>query len=62
MRIVLKALLRGSNRFYPKLFITIKLHLIVRDSLEVKNISGILVSIDFEKAYDSVAHDFLFKV
>ena len=33
-----------------------------RDSLEVKNISGFLVSIDFEKAYDSVAHDFLFKV
>ena len=29
-----------------------------RDSLEVKNISGFLVSIDFEKAYDSVAHYF----
>ena len=26
------------------------------------NSSGILVAIDFEKAYDSVTHDFLFKV
>ena len=26
------------------------------------NSSGILVSIDFEKAYESVTHDFLFKV
>ena len=34
----------------------------IGDSLGMKNSSGILVVIKFEKANDSVAHDFLFKV
>ena len=32
------------------------------ESLEMKNNTVILVAIDFEKAYESVAHDFLFKI
>ena len=34
----------------------------IGDSLGMKNSSGILVVIKFEKANDCVAHDFLFKV
>ena len=69
---VLEALLRGSSRFSPKLFITIKMDLWDEDLYLMqcgpprkvwkwKNNTIILVERK-KKAYESFAHDFLFKI
>ena len=61
------------NRFSPKLFITTKMDLWDEDLCLMqcgpprkvwkwKHNTVILVAIDFEKAYESFAHDFLFKI
>ena len=55
---------QDQSGFMPGRFIgeNIRQVFYIMNYTEINNIPGLLLLVDFEKAFDSVSHDFIFKV